>query len=163
MVFLSKETEKLLLKCVENRQNYPNILREELVNASGSQQDQLLIIIKVLIEEGYLSSILWADNLPYAGRIEQKAFDYFEQKNIYIRAKLRQDQYFVVLDDECEELLKNIISKQEPFIVVNDDALKYKDRVLAVYETTKGKIWIIAESDNAIEYNIITVLFPDDY
>lgn len=48
-------------------------------------------------------------------------------------------------------------------IVVNDDALKYKDRVLAVYETTKGKIWIIAESDNSIEYNIITVLFPDDY
>ena len=48
-------------------------------------------------------------------------------------------------------------------IVVNDDALKYKDRVLAVYETTKGKIWIIAESDNAIEYNIITVLFPNDY
>ena len=126
MVFLSKETEKLLLKCVENRQNYPNILREELINVSDSQQDQLLIIIKVLIDEGYLSSILWADNLPYAGRIEQKAFDYFEQKSIYIRAKLRQDQYFVVLDDECEELLKNIISKQEPFIVVNDDASKGK-------------------------------------
>ena len=48
-------------------------------------------------------------------------------------------------------------------IVVNDDALKYKDRVLAVYETTKGKIWIIAESDNAIEYTHLTVLFPDDY
>ena len=48
-------------------------------------------------------------------------------------------------------------------IVVNDDALKYKDRVLAVYETTKGKVWIIAESENAIEYTILTVLFPDDY
>ena len=48
-------------------------------------------------------------------------------------------------------------------IVVNDDALKYKDRVLAVYETTKGKIWIIAESENGIEYTHLTVLFPDDY
>lgn len=47
-------------------------------------------------------------------------------------------------------------------IVVNNDALKYKDRVLAVYETTKGKIWIMAESENKVEYTIVTILFPSD-
>ena len=47
-------------------------------------------------------------------------------------------------------------------IVVNNDALKYKDRVLAVYETTKGKIWIMAESENKVEYTIVTILFPID-
>ena len=126
MDFLSEEIERLLLKCVENTQNYPNILCEELANASDSEQEQLLIKVNFLINEGYLSSILWVDNLPYEGRIEQRAFDYFKQKKIYIRAKLRQDQYFVVLDEECEELLKNLISKQGHFILINDEASKGK-------------------------------------
>jgi len=47
-------------------------------------------------------------------------------------------------------------------IIVNNDALKYKDKVLAVYETTKGKIWIMAESENKVEYTIVTILFPSD-
>ena len=47
-------------------------------------------------------------------------------------------------------------------IIVNNDALKYKDRILAVYETTKGKIWIMAESENKVEYTVMTILFPID-
>ena len=47
-------------------------------------------------------------------------------------------------------------------IIVNNDALKYKDRILAVYETTKGKIWIMAESENKVEYTIVTIFFPID-
>lgn len=48
-------------------------------------------------------------------------------------------------------------------VLVNDDALKHIDRVLAVYNTSMGKIWIIAESVNGIDYNVITVLLPSEY
>lgn len=48
-------------------------------------------------------------------------------------------------------------------VLVNDDALKHVDRVLAVYNTSNGKIWIIAESENGNEYNVITVLLPSEY
>lgn len=48
-------------------------------------------------------------------------------------------------------------------VVVNEDALKHFDRVLAVYETSKGKLWVIAESENGKEYTTLTVLFPYEY
>ena len=47
--------------------------------------------------------------------------------------------------------------------LVNDDALKHWDRVIAVYETIQGKIWIIAESETEEKYTTITVLFPYEY
>ena len=47
--------------------------------------------------------------------------------------------------------------------VINEDALKHFDRVLAVYDTSKGKLWVIAESDNGKEYTTLTVLFPYEY
>ena len=46
---------------------------------------------------------------------------------------------------------------------INEDALKYKDFILAVYPTCKGRLWITAESTDKTEYDIITVLFPADY
>lgn len=46
---------------------------------------------------------------------------------------------------------------------VNEDALKYKDFLLGSYETCQEEIWITAESTDKIEYDIITVLFPEDY
>ena len=91
------------------------------------------------------------------------------------RAKIYKTQAIDLASKESAAFSREVMTSVSKFlrldygntsqedIVVNDDALKYKDRVLAVYETTKGKIWIIAESDNGIEYNIITVLFPDDY
>lgn len=44
----------------------------------------------------------------------------------------------------------------------NDDALKSGDRILAAYNTVKGKIWVIADA----EYNgkrVATVLYPSEY
>lgn len=42
----------------------------------------------------------------------------------------------------------------------NDEAMKNgNDRKFAVYETSKGKIWIITEHDRSST----TVLFPEDY
>lgn len=122
MTFLSKELEGLLEKCVLNQESYPQILREELQNCEGVKEERLLSQIKALIDGNYLSSISWADNLPYYGRIEQKAFDYFQLREIYIRAKLRQDSYFDVLDEECELELRTIIMRNEPFVTINDRA-----------------------------------------
>ena len=48
-------------------------------------------------------------------------------------------------------------------VLVNDDALKHIDRVLAVYNTSMGTIWIIAESENGNEYTVITILLPTEY
>ena len=45
----------------------------------------------------------------------------------------------------------------------NNEAVKTFGMVLGAYNTSKGKIWIIAESSNAYEYDKITVLFPNEY
>lgn len=45
----------------------------------------------------------------------------------------------------------------------NDEAVKNGDMVLGAYDTSQGRIWIIAESSNAYEYDKITVLFPNEY
>lgn len=41
----------------------------------------------------------------------------------------------------------------------NDAAVESGDRILASYETCRGKIWIITEADRSYT----TVLFPDEY
>lgn len=45
----------------------------------------------------------------------------------------------------------------------NNNAIKNHDMVLAAYETSCGRIWIIAESCFGYEYDKLTVLFPDEY
>lgn len=47
--------------------------------------------------------------------------------------------------------------------LVNDDALLHHDRVIATYETVQGRIWIVAESEDGMQYTSITVLFPSEY
>lgn len=42
---------------------------------------------------------------------------------------------------------------------LNDEAVETGDRILAAYETTKGRIWIITEQDRTVT----TVLYPDEY
>ena len=41
----------------------------------------------------------------------------------------------------------------------NDIALKEGERILASYQTSQGKIWIITEWDRSVT----TILFPDEY
>ena len=45
----------------------------------------------------------------------------------------------------------------------NYEAVKNGDMVLGAYNTSQGRIWIIAESSNAYEYDRVTVLFPNEY
>ena len=47
--------------------------------------------------------------------------------------------------------------------LVNDDALLHYDRVIATYETVQGRIWIVAESEDGMQYTSITLLFPSEY
>lgn len=122
MEFLSKELEELLKLCIDNQNTYPDILCEELQKYNGVEEERLRSKIKALIDTGYLSHISWADNLPYTGRIEQKGFDYFKQREIYVRAKLRQDPYFTSLDKDCETELKKIIDCGEAFVTLNGKA-----------------------------------------
>ena len=46
---------------------------------------------------------------------------------------------------------------------LNDKSLHYKDRILASYQTSEGKIWINAESEDGEDYTEIMIMFPDEY
>ena len=41
----------------------------------------------------------------------------------------------------------------------NEEAVSQGERILAVYNTSKGKIWIITEWDRSVT----TILFPSEY
>ncbi len=45
----------------------------------------------------------------------------------------------------------------------NNEAIKNFGMVLGSYNTSEGKIWIIAESNNGHEYDKLTVLFLNEY
>lgn len=45
----------------------------------------------------------------------------------------------------------------------NNEAVKTFSMVLGAYNTSKGKIWIVAESSTCNEYDRLTVLFPNEY
>ena len=69
---------------------------------------------------------------------------------------------------EVQEALIRFINKDwgdtpEEDKVLNDESLKYKDRILASYETSKGKIWINAESEDGVDYSTILIMFPKEY
>lgn len=42
---------------------------------------------------------------------------------------------------------------------LNDEAVKTGDRIVAAYETSRGKIWIITEWDRSVT----TILYPEEY
>ena len=124
MDFLSKEIENLLQECIDRSDDFPAVLAEKFEGLSAKDDNQLRSCIKVLIDEGYISKLSWGSNVPYYGRIEQKGYDYCRQKEIYIRAKLRQDPYFTLLDDESETALRELSQSSEMFITVSGNSDK---------------------------------------
>lgn len=122
MEFLSKEIENLLQECIDRADDFPTVLAERFEGLSMKEDNQLRSCIKVLIDKGYISKLSWGDNVPYYGRIEQKGYDYFRQKEIYIRAKLRQDPFFTVLDNESEKALRELSQNSEIHIMVSGNA-----------------------------------------
>lgn len=122
MEFLSKEIENLLQECIERSDDFPTVLAEKFEGISTKEDNQLRSCIKFLTDKGYISKLSWGDNVPYYGRIEQKGYDYFHQKEVYIRAKLRQDPYFTLLDDESEEALRELSQSSEMHVMVSGNA-----------------------------------------
>lgn len=80
MNILDPETEELLKEILDNASNYPNILIAKFKNISHEEDTRLRAKIKLLVDDGYISKLQWADNLPYKGRIEQKGYCYFKLK-----------------------------------------------------------------------------------
>ena len=118
MEFLSKEVEGILKDCIERENDFPSVLVEKFYGLSPSDDRRLRSCIKVLCESGFISIPNWAGNVPYIGNIEQKGFDYFRQKDVFIRAKLRQDPFFTLLDEESESLLMDLC-RSKPIQMIN--------------------------------------------
>jgi len=146
MTFLSNELEQLLQTCIENDSDFPKILQTMLNESNFLEESRLRSQIKSLVDGGFLSKIIWGDNLPLIGRIEQKGYDYFKQRDSYIRAKLRQDPQFALLDDESEKTLKNLIDTSEEFIQLCGNASEGK-----VYENLADEGYIKIYS-NGLSY-----------
>ena len=122
MEFLSREIENLLQACIDRSDDFPAVLAEKFDGLSTKEDNQLRSCIKVLIDKGYISKLGWGDNVPYCGRIEQKGYDYFHQKEVYIRAKLRQDPYFTLLDDESEKVLHELSQSRIIHMAISGNA-----------------------------------------
>ena len=122
MEFLSKEIENLLRECIDRSDDFPAVLAEKFEGLSAEKDNQLRSCIKVLSDKGYISKLQWGDNVPLYGRIEQKGYDYIRQKDVYIRAKLRQDPYFTLLDDESEKALCELSQSPEMNLMVIGNA-----------------------------------------
>ena len=137
MDFLSPELEDLLKKCIEKETDFPKVLREMLESGNTLENSRLRGKIKSLIDDGFISKLSWGDNLPLFGRIEQKGYDYFKLKDIYIRAQLRQDPFFEILDEESEDALKRLIAFSDDFISLSGKTSEGK-----IYENLAQKGYI---------------------
>lgn len=122
MDFLNKETEELLKECIDNSGSFPKILADKFKGLSSAEESRLRGRIKVLVDNGYFSKLKWADNVPWFGSITEKGYDYFHNKDTYIRAKLRKTPDFKLLDEESEECLRKLCNSNESFIVVQGKA-----------------------------------------
>ncbi|MBR5424356.1 MAG: hypothetical protein IK108_10135 [Clostridia bacterium] len=122
MDFLNRETENLLKECIDNSATFPKILADKFEGLSSDEDSRLRGRIKVLVDNGYFSKLQWADNVPWFGSITEKGYDYFHNKDTYIRAKLRRTPGFKLLDEESEECLRKLCNSSEDSITVNGKA-----------------------------------------
>ena len=82
---------------------------------------------------------------------------------------------YEAMNNESDEFSREVMTSVSRFmrldwgdtmaedIAINIDALKYKDRVLAVYETIKGRVFITAESEDGVDYTTLVIMFPEEY
>lgn len=122
MDFLNKETEQLLKESIDNSDNFPKVLAEKFEGLSSADDSRLRESIKVLVDNGYFSKLQWADNVPWFGSITEKGYDYFHEKEVFIRAKLRNQPGFRLLDEESEKALSSLVNNEEDQIVVQGDS-----------------------------------------
>ena len=122
MDFLNKETENLLQECIDNSSNFSDVLAEKLKSLSAPEYDRLKERIKVLVDKGYFSNLQWADGVPWKGTISEKGYDYFHKKDVFIRAKLRQQPHFNLLDSATEKFLAVLVNSDKDQITIQGDS-----------------------------------------
>lgn len=122
MNFLNKETEALLKECIDNSGSFPNVLAKKFEGLSTTEDSRLRARIEVLVNNGYFSKLQWADNVPWFGSITEKGFDYFHEKEVFIRAKLRNQPGFILLDEESEKALSELNNHEEDQFVVHENS-----------------------------------------
>lgn len=122
MELLDKDMEALLQECLNRADDFPAILAEKFEGLTSVEDGRLRSRIKFLCDNGYFSKLNWASDVPYIGRIEQKGYTYFQKKDVYVRAKLRQDPYFHLLDEESEQTLLNLSQSSDTHPVVCGNA-----------------------------------------
>lgn len=122
MNFLNKETEALLKECIENSGSFPNVLAVKFKDLSPVEDSRLRARIEVLVNNGYFSELQWADNVPWIGSITEKGFDYFREKEIFLRAKLRNQPGFKLLDEESEKALSELNDHEEDQFMVHENS-----------------------------------------
>ena len=124
MEFLNKETENLLKECVDNSSRFPGVLAEKFEGLSAAEDMRLRGRIKVLVDQGYFSNLQWADDVPWFGTITEKGYDYFHDKEVFIRSKLRKQPNFKLLDEESETALLELVNNGQDQIIVRGDSKK---------------------------------------
>ena len=121
MDFLNRETEALLKECIDNSGNFPGVLAEKFEGLSPAEDVRLRARIEALVNHGYFEELQWADNVPWYGSITEKGYDYFHDKEVFIRAKLRNQPGFILLDEESEKALSELNNNEENLIMVHGD------------------------------------------
>ena len=122
MNFLNKETEALLKECIDNSGSFPDVLAKKFEGLSTTEDSRLRARIEVLVNNGYFSKLQWADNVPWFGSITEKGFDYFHEKEVFIRAKLRNQPGFKLLDEESEKALSELNNHEEDQFMVHENS-----------------------------------------
>lgn len=103
---LDSETEELLKEILENDDNFPEYLINKFNGLSVEENFKLRAKIKVL-SNGHYISLIWADNLPYLGSIEQKGQSYFASK------EQEETKGFNAWEKLLYKLLKNVQAGRE--------------------------------------------------
>jgi len=98
------------------------------------------------------------------GGMEVFKSDYFELGMQVVTAGIHSAMKMPMFAYEVGLCMKRYCNKDwgvmdEEDKETNNQALIDGNRIMAAYETCKGKIWIITEADRSVT----TVLFPDEY
>lgn len=86
-------------------------------------------------------------------------------ENLYVTRNVEElMQHDNMFRDEINSALSKFVTNNWGITcpedqILNDIALTTNERIIAVYKTCRGKIWIITESG----HEITTILFPSEY
>lgn len=87
----------------------------------------------------------------------------YQTKGIAIAAKENNIFFFEIMEDINRFYQHDWGDMDKEDKLLNDEDVTLRNRVLAAYDTSKGRIYIIADATDKNYYETITVLFADEY